>query len=145
MRPCREPPGLEGLDDGFEKSKWSSVRLVRLGREMTHHLTQKEDRGGGRPQRCLRLASNVEESYGSCVNRLDRLGTSSASKSTWEHLCVQRGSRGLHHVRAGQYVFVDLVRARGLGKLAGATIAGGAFRWRGGPCGRALTQEAFWR
>ena len=83
MRPCREPPGLEGLGNGFEKSKWSSVRLVRSGREMTHHLTQKEDRGGGRPQRCLRLASNVEESYGSCVNRLDQLGTSSASKSTW--------------------------------------------------------------
>ena len=29
-------------------------------------------------------------------------------------LCVQRGSGGLHHVRAGQYVCVELVRARDL-------------------------------
>ena len=29
-------------------------------------------------------------------------------------LCVQRGNRGLHHVRAGQYVCVELVRARDL-------------------------------
>ena len=28
--------------------------------------------------------------------------------------CLQRGSRGLHHVRAGQYVCVELVRARDL-------------------------------
>ena len=28
--------------------------------------------------------------------------------------CVQRGNRGLHHVRAGQYVCVELVRARDL-------------------------------
>ena len=29
-------------------------------------------------------------------------------------LCVQRGNRGLHHVRAGQYVCVELVRPRDL-------------------------------
>ena len=29
-------------------------------------------------------------------------------------LCVQRGNRGLHHVRTGQYVCVELVRARDL-------------------------------
>ena len=29
-------------------------------------------------------------------------------------LCVQRGNRGLHHVRAGQYVCVELVRASDL-------------------------------
>ena len=38
-RPCGGPPGLEGLGDGPEESKWSTVRLVRSEWEMTHHLT----------------------------------------------------------------------------------------------------------
>ena len=29
-------------------------------------------------------------------------------------LCVQLGNRGLHHVRTGQYVCVELVRTRDL-------------------------------
>ena len=133
MRPCREPPGLEGLGDGFEKSKWSSVRLVRSGREMTHHLTQKEDRGGGRPQRCVRLASNVEESCGSCVNRLDPAGYElGVEVDMGGSLCAAREQKSVSC--AGRAVCVHRARSRsGLGKLAEATIAGGAFRWRGGP------------
>ena len=99
--------------DGFEESMWSSVRLVRPVREMTHHLTERGDRGGPASAMPVPGVEGEGEVRFVCESS-GPTGYEPGVEVDMGALCVQRGSRGLHHVRAGQYVCVELVRARDL-------------------------------
>ena len=117
-----------GAEEAVPRSAWLGGACQRLRgkqvvqrpsgegrwREMTHHLTERGDRGGGRPQGCLCLASRGEGELWLVCESSGPTGYELGVEVDMGALSVQRGSRGLHLVRAGQYVCVELVRARDL-------------------------------
>ena len=75
---------------------------------------QLNPEGSFRKRSALAFTSRVKEGCGSCASRLDLLGMNLESKLYWGLCVCNAGNGGLHHVRAGQYVCVELVRARDL-------------------------------
>ena len=101
---------------------WRRIRGTQVVQRPTSEVGNVDDpqpdlEGSFRRRSAPTLASPVVESEGGMwlvCESFGPVGYELGVEVGMGTLCVQRRNRGLHHVRAGQYVCVELVRARDL-------------------------------
>ena len=103
----------EAVPSAWLGGAWRRLREKQVVQRPSGEVGAGDDTPPDRERRSRRRPASVMPVSGvECEGELWLAGYELAVKVDMGALCVQRGSRGLHHVRAGQFVCVELVRAR---------------------------------